>query len=138
MRTDDQIILVPSSMMKILFGGGLFVLAAFVLTLAYFNADDITFKSKVMGSVASLVMVVVALDYLQRQYRFVHDRIQVRFLYLWKKYPLPVQLQIRQNELKQVLFQDAADGKEIIKIPKDYSNNGKLVADLQAFYRDKL
>ncbi len=137
MKTDSQIIIVPPKIMKIL-AGGLFVLAIFSFKYFFINADDITLKEKVLYRASSIILSIIAIDYIQRKYCFSRDQIQVRFLYFWKKYLLPARLELWQNDVRQVIFQDAVNGKEIISIPNDYSNHGQLFANLQEFYRDKL
>lgn len=138
MTRENVINLSPSTTMKVLAGGGAFAIALFLFSIVFYKTDEISPAYQMMGSLMILFLTIIGVDYLQRIYRFEIDKIKVRYFFYWKTIALPTQILITQNELKQVQIQDAADGRELLKIPKDYNFDNKLPITLKTFYAKKL
>jgi len=138
MTRENVINLSPSTTMKVLAGGGAFAIALFLFSIIFYNPDEISPFYKMMGCLMIIFLPIIGIDYLQRVYRFEIDEIKVRYFFYWKTIALPTQILITQNELKQVQIQDAADGRDLLKIPKDYNFDNKLPMTLKTFYAKKL
>lgn len=96
--------------------------------------DSFTVVGFIVMPSTILLAFVLGIDALQRRYVFFEDKIEVRYLFRWKKYELPENVEFSSSESGQVIIRDSRDRGLLLRIPREYNHDGKLEQRLREHF----
>jgi hypothetical protein len=95
------------------------------------SIDEFSILGNVVLPIASVTMIVIAIDGLQRRYRIGKTNARVRFLWWWKTYEFPTGSVVRRNEKRQIEIAAGATTRAVLRIPWSYDREGDLEKKLR-------
>jgi len=81
------------------------------------------------------VLIVGAVEYLQRVFVFYPDQVRIRILWFWRTVKLPPRIDIGITARREVVLTEVANGRRVLRIPRDYTRSGKLAPELVTYYQ---
>lgn len=83
---------------------------------------------------AILLAFVLGVDALQRRYVISKDKIEVRYLFLWKQYKIYGEVEVSANKYGQVRIGDSQNPAPLLLIPREYNRENLLEGRLRDFF----
>jgi hypothetical protein len=98
--------------------------------------DRLTLVGFIVMPSAILLSFLLGVDALQRKYVFFKDRIEVRYLFRWKKHEIHGNVEVSSNKSGQVIIEDGRKSMPLLRVPREYNPNGQLEQRLRNHFVD--
>lgn len=111
----------------IVFSGAAAVVVALLMSVwTLHHLDRLTLVGFVVMPCAILLSLLSGVDALQRRFLFCGGRIEVRYLFFWKKLRVRGPLNITLSKFNQIVIEERDTSLVLLKIPREYNRRDRL------------